>query len=683
MFAPLTKMRRHVWILLALFLVAFALRLAYWQRTASFGKYELSYDDDEYFQLGVLFARGEFFQDPYPLRYTRAPGFPLFLAPIFAAFGTSIEIALVFQIGISVLTVALMYVAARRAFGENAGVWAAGLLAVAPFYASTAGSWVLSETLFVFCVLLFLYVLTRWMQPLSYAQALGAGFILGYAALVRPMALYFLPLVALEFLYTQRARWKWAVARVALLTFGALVLILPYTARNAVTFQRWLLIDSTGGWNLWRDHRARNDDFENALAVISNPADRDRYAMQRGIQNILADPLDQLGIQGAQNFAGNFHLELDAYARGAGFLTDVNVDAPTLPLVAVNDIFFLGVVVLGMAGIFLTWRAAPKLFLAWLVYTLLLLALYHAFTRFRLHFVFVFIFFAGAALAQGLGFRKHLSARARVAWLMTTCLIFYFAYTPRLAPLLASEFYLWQANGRDIEIVQKAVAAFPDYLKARDELGDAYRRAGDFDKALAAYDSALQRNEYEVQARLGKIDTYRRLGEFENAAREIRAAGAAQGQADVPAPLFWSFDATPTRSLELGDSTSSFGYVLNLHAIEMDGAEPFRFTRARSFVKFPGVREEEPQTLVFYARAVPLPNKPLPSVTVRLNSKTVAEFQLSTEWMDYPIRLDNALRQQDTLIVEFRSPTFRPSDVLEHSTDARELGFKLGYVELR
>ena len=55
-------------LLLIILLGALAIRLAYWERSASFGAYELSYDDDEYYQLGDMFARGEFFRDPFPLR---------------------------------------------------------------------------------------------------------------------------------------------------------------------------------------------------------------------------------------------------------------------------------------------------------------------------------------------------------------------------------------------------------------------------------------------------------------------------------------------------------------------------------------------------------------------------------------------------------------------------------------
>lgn len=680
-------MRKHTWLLVALFLLAFAIRLAYWERSASFGKYELSYDDDEYYQLGVLFARGEFFQDPYPLRYTRAPGLPLFLTPIFAAFGTRIEIALFFQIGVSMLLVAVTYVTARRAFGARPGAWAMALMAVAPIFASTAGSFLLTETLFAFCILLFLYLFWRWTdEGMTAGQAMVSGLVLGYGALVRPLAIYFVLFAAQWILYNQWGRWKWAVPRIALVVLGMFLLILPYTLRNYITYERILLIDSTGGWNMWRDHGAPGDNFLETVSSIPNPADRDRYAMQRGLRNILADPVNQIGVQGLNNLAATMRPELDSFARGAGFLNDVMVDAPTLPLVALNDAYYLFVVILGLGGIAVAWQRGEILrrtpLLWWLGFYLLLIVIRHPQARFRAQFAFILIVYAGAALALGLNVWKTMSPRARMGWLAATVLVLALAYSPLLPPLFTSELYLAQAQGRDIEKIRQAISAYPISPKGYDELGDAYRLSGDFENALAAYDAALQLNAFEIQARLGKIDVLRRLGRLEQAAEQVRAAGAASGEYDLPGPLWHSFQAAPTRLVELGDGDSSFGYALNLFAIEPFGDELMRFTRARSFVKFPGVTAWQPRTLTFYARAVPLPNQAPPTTTVYLNGRPAAHIPLTGDWTDYRIPLDETARALDTLVVEFRSPTFRPSDTLEDSTDARELGFMLSYVEL-
>src|SRR5581483_4726973 len=262
--------------------------------------------------------------------------------PVLAAFGPHIEVILAFQVLLSVATVALTYTSARRAFGRQAGLWAGALMALAPVYASPAGSFLLSETLYAFLILLFIYLFWRWTeQDMTWRRALASGLILGSAALVRSGALYFFALAGLWFLYRERAHWKRALPRLAVAAVGMFVVILPYTVRNYNAYQRFILIDTNSGWTMWRDHRVADDDFWTTLPTIPNPADRDRYAYQRGIQNILADPVYQIGVNGLANLGATLRLELDAYARGGGYLSDVMVDAPTLPLVALNDLSYL------------------------------------------------------------------------------------------------------------------------------------------------------------------------------------------------------------------------------------------------------------------------------------------------------------------------------------------------------
>lgn len=680
-------MRRHHWILLLLVLVAFALRLAYWERSASFGSYELSYDDDEYFKAGILFARGEFLRDPYPLRYTRSPGYPLTFAPLLAAFGPRLEIILAFQVCVSVLSVALTYLVARRAFGIHAGLWAAGLMAIAPNYASLAGSFLLTETLFAFGALLFIYLFWRWTdEGMRWGQALAVGALAGYMALIRGQALYFFILAALWYVYEMWRRktltWK-KIAPLGLACLGVALVIAPWTWRNALAYQRFILLDTNSGWTVWRDHRTPGDDFWETLPRIANPADRANYAVTRGVQNILANPAQQIFVQGAANLLALPHLELDSFARGGGYLSDVIADAPTLWLALVNDLFFIGVLIFALAGFLLHLKRLPGLLVLWLALNLVMFFFFHTQSRFRAHYLFALIIFAGAALAHGSALWKNLAPRARWAWVGASAVILALAYSPLLFPLFQSEFYLAQAQGKDIAVAQNAVNAFPQYAAARDALGDAYRRAGAFDNALAAYDAALQINPFEMQARLGRMDIFRQQGAAENLAREARAAGVEMGDVELPAPLWWAFDPAPTRLIELGDSANSFGYILNFHAPQLDGAEPMRFTTDRSFLKFPGIKGWEPKTLVLYARAVPIPNQPLPEVSVRLNGRETARFPLTAVWQDHEIPLDDSIRADDTLIVELRAPTFRPSDALAGSTDTRDLGFMLGYAELR
>lgn len=681
-------MRTQYLVLLVMLLLAFAVRLAYWERSAGFGSYELSYDDDEYFKAAQLFARGEWLRDPYPLRYTRSPGYPLALAPLVAAFGPRIELVLAFQVGVSVLTVALMYVTARRAFGARAGAGAAGLMALCPTYAALAGSFLLTETLFTFTVLLFIYLLWRWSAAgLTVWRALGLGVILGYAALVRGQALYFALLAAAWLAYRawREKRLRPTILQLVPLVLGTVLVIAPWTWRNELSYQRFILLDTNSGWTVWRDHRVPEDDFWTTLPRISNPSDRANYAMVRGLANIAADPFRQIVVNGAANLAGLARLELDSFARGGGYLTDVITDAPDLAHAAWNDVFYLVTLCLALAGLILQRKRLPGLLMLWLALELAFIFAFHMQNRFRAHYLFVLIVLAGGApaAAREWKFWRAFTRREAWIWLGASAVVLALAYSPRLAPLFASEFYLARSGGTDIAAAQDAAAVFPEYARAHDVLGDAYRRAGKFPEALGAYDAALALNPFEMQAHLGKMDVFRQQGDATALAAQIRAAGVESGEVTLPAPLWWSFDPAPTRLVEMGDSTSSFGYILNLYAIQTDGGERLRFTEGRSFVKFPGVNGWNPSRLVMYAREVPRPDEPPTVVEVRLNGREAGQVTLNAEWQDYEIPLDAAARASETLVVEFRSATFRPSDLFEGSDDTRDLGFMLGYVELR
>lgn len=682
--------KRFDWLLLAVLLVAFALRLAYWERSASFGKYELAYDTAEYYGLGDLFAHREFFKDPFPERYVRAPGYSFFLAPILAASGPEVQVVLAYQVLVSVLMVAVIYPVTRRIFGKHAATWAMALLAIAPIYASAAGSFVFAEPLYTFLLLLFIYLFCRWTQErLTLARALLVGMLLGVTSLVRPTGVYFLPLALAWYFYQERARWRRVLPAAIVVALGMFLVILPYTARQFVTYQRFILIDTTGGWNLWGSHRTPNDDFWTTLPAIKNPGDRDRYAFQRGLQNMLNDPIHQIGETGIANLAATLHLESDYLARGAGYLADVMVDAPTLPLTLANDLYFLFVVITSIAGglVFLSTSQRPSplahLLLIYLAYFLFITFVYHAAERYRTQFIFVLIVFASAALAQGRTLWQNLDPRARFVWLGASVVVVLLAYSPLLPPLFLSEYQIARAQGQDIPALQQATRADPSSMRAYEILGGAYRRAGDFTNALAAYDHALQLNPYEIQAQLGRIDVLRRQQKTEQLAAEISAVAGPRSGKDLPAALWWEFDPAPTRTIALGDSVSSYTYILNFYAIESDGDVPMRFTNERSFVKFPGILSWHPKTLVFSASAIALPNQAPPEVSVRVNGNELARAQITVGWHNYKIPLDDAARRNDTMVVEFRSPTFRPSERMDGSNDTRELGIMMRRVELK
>jgi 4-amino-4-deoxy-L-arabinose transferase-like glycosyltransferase len=121
----------------------------------------------------------------------RLPGYPLFLAACFLAFGNANYLAVVWvQVGIDLAGCVLLGVLAGRLMGRRAGIAALWLAALCPFTSNYAAA-ALTETLSLFCVTLALFGLERWcarwregQSGLGWAAVIGAA--LAFAVLVRP-----------------------------------------------------------------------------------------------------------------------------------------------------------------------------------------------------------------------------------------------------------------------------------------------------------------------------------------------------------------------------------------------------------------------------------------------------------------------------------------------------------------
>jgi len=82
--------------------------------------------------------------------------------------------------------------------------------------------------------------------------------LLGLAVLTRSSLLYFLPVLGLWLVGVHRGEWRSAAGRVAIVGLAAGLLIAPWTARNAQLYDAFVLIDTTGPFNLWRGNTPRS-----------------------------------------------------------------------------------------------------------------------------------------------------------------------------------------------------------------------------------------------------------------------------------------------------------------------------------------------------------------------------------------------------------------------------------------
>lgn len=243
--------RLRGWLPLGIILVvALVVRLAYVYKmrgVPAYGDWSL-YDQ---FARGLLAGRYpeelEHFWSMLP------PGYPLFLAGLYALFGIScFDIVRIAQALLSAGTVWVLFLLGRRLYDRRVGLLAAAVFALYPyavFYPAT----IMSESLYLFLVALNLHALLWLRERPTQARAWATGLIAGAAVLTRPQHLLFVGLAALWLLvYPRRA----AQARRPLLAVGIFLTgcglaVLPWTARNVAHYGEFLLVSDNGPDVFW------------------------------------------------------------------------------------------------------------------------------------------------------------------------------------------------------------------------------------------------------------------------------------------------------------------------------------------------------------------------------------------------------------------------------------------------
>lgn len=217
--------------------VALALRVVY-----GLSLNEPAGDATFYHEVANLVADGTGYQDPFLGVPTAAhpPLFPLLLSVVSLLGGTGQVAHQVAGCGLGAMTVVLIGLAGRRLDGAQAGLVAAALAAVYPPLIAN-DSLLYSESAYGAAMALVLVVaLWAWDRP-SGKRALALGAVVGVAALGRGEALLLVPLLAVPLALRPSDR-SWG--RAALVCVGTALVLLPWTVRNWVAFDRPVLIST-------------------------------------------------------------------------------------------------------------------------------------------------------------------------------------------------------------------------------------------------------------------------------------------------------------------------------------------------------------------------------------------------------------------------------------------------------
>ncbi len=227
----------------------------------------------------------------------RAPGYPAFLALVYAVAGTGAHrfcAARLAQAFLSAALVPLTWALARQAgFEERVARWAAGLIALFPLLIIYPLA-LASENLFIPLLALSLVLLLRAAGSGRARDHALAGFTLGLTALTRSIVAGFVPLAAL---------WLWWAAREKraglrgglLLVLCFLLVTVPWAVRNTLLHGRITWIETTLGYNMYLGyHPQSTGTFQYGISLdllpILDDAERNAQGMEAFRRFVQADP---------------------------------------------------------------------------------------------------------------------------------------------------------------------------------------------------------------------------------------------------------------------------------------------------------------------------------------------------------------------------------------------------------
>lgn len=230
------------------------------------------------------------------------PGYPFFLMPWLALFPKSIAVPLS-QIFLYIFATIGCYKLATYFSGNQAGRLAALLISIWPNIISLSTT---PEKEMLILALLPWIVFGLFAESLKTKIIAGIG--LGFAILVQPSLQLLLPAAFLcPFLLKQPNSLK----NSCFLLLGALIIIAPWSIRNFETFEKFVLVSSNGGDNLYRANNplATGGYTEHGAIDLSNygEVEKDKIAKKLAIDWITENPFDflKLAVEKQIRFMGD------------------------------------------------------------------------------------------------------------------------------------------------------------------------------------------------------------------------------------------------------------------------------------------------------------------------------------------------------------------------------------------
>jgi 4-amino-4-deoxy-L-arabinose transferase-like glycosyltransferase len=215
-------------------------------------------DDVQFNDIARQLAQGNGYRSAEDARLTafRAPGYPFFLAGLYVLFGEYAAVVYLSHCLLGALACVLTWLLGREVLSEG-GARLAGVLAALYLPHAYLAAVFYSENLFAPLFALGILLAIRFLRGGGGWTLALAGLVLGYATLTRPFTLLMLPITLAI------AGWAWwrgariPVWALPVFALAFLAVLAPWTYRNYLVFDRFVLVATNGGSTFWGSNNDR------------------------------------------------------------------------------------------------------------------------------------------------------------------------------------------------------------------------------------------------------------------------------------------------------------------------------------------------------------------------------------------------------------------------------------------
>ncbi|HUF40045.1 MAG TPA: glycosyltransferase family 39 protein [Anaerolineales bacterium] len=234
-----------------------------------------------------------------------------FLAAIYAVVQAPLAARLLQALVVGILHPFLAYRIGKQAFGDMAGLVAAGMTALYTYFIYYSGT-LMTEPFYITAVLGVLYLAIRLAGAEPGRESLRLtvwlGLVMGTAVLLRQLFLLLIPVLFFWLWVARKSGGTAAVLRIGLVSTGIVALmILPFTVYNSARFDRFVLLNTNAGYAFYlANHPFYGTDFipasemDNYQALVPaelrdlDEASLDQVLLRRGLGFVADDPVRYL-----------------------------------------------------------------------------------------------------------------------------------------------------------------------------------------------------------------------------------------------------------------------------------------------------------------------------------------------------------------------------------------------------